>query len=150
MSNLIKHAIKELELIRENNNDPIQISIEKDILEIIDTFSKQHHSGTTANYVINIINKLLQFKPLSPLTGEDWEWTEVSEGIFQKKRDSTVFKQKDRFNGNPYTIEGKIFTNDNGISFFTSSDSFQEITFPYSPKKPEIIYLKGEHNDTTI
>ena len=114
-------------------NDEMQEAICNDALELLKVFSEQGHSGSSAPYLINMLKKLLMFEPLTPLTGEDWEWTEVGEGMFQNKRCSHVFKQPDRFNGQAYDLDGKVFCEPNG-SCFTSSDSRVPITFPYTPK----------------
>jgi len=91
------------------------------------------------------------FEPLVPLTGEDWEWTETSEGVFQNKRCSHVFKQADRFDGQAYDIDGIVFyewherdldPDEPGYpgktrfkSHYTSSESRVPVTFPYTPIK---------------
>lgn len=114
-------------------NDEMQEAICNNVLELLKVFSEQGHSGSSASYLFNMLKKLMMFEPLVPLTGEDWEWTEVGEGVFQNKRCSHVFKQADRFNGQAYDLNGKVFCEPNG-SCFTSSDSCVPITFPYTPK----------------
>ena len=44
-------------------------------------FANEGHSGFSASYAISILTKLMDFKPLSPLTGEDDEWNNISEKI---------------------------------------------------------------------
>ena len=112
--------------------DEMQKLMCKQVLELLDLFSSHGHSGFSAPSAINMFKLLASFEPLKPLTGEEWEWTEVSEGVFQNKRCSHVFKDKDRFNGNAYDIEGKIFREPNGACF-ANKDSCVEITFPYTP-----------------
>ena len=98
------------------------------ILDILRVFSEQGHSGSSAPYVINLFTKLAMFKPISPLTGEDSEWDEISDGIYQNNRASTVFKDHDRV----YDINGKVFREKDGACF-TSSESRVDVTFPYTP-----------------
>ncbi len=105
MNYLLSKAKYELDLLKKEN-EFIPEKIYNDILEV---FSKQNHSIFTAWYPINIINKLLREKNLTPLTGEDDEWIEIGDGEFQNKRDTTVFKNKNRFDGKPYTFEKKYF-----------------------------------------
>lgn len=57
------------------------------------------------------------------------EWTEASEGVFQNRRCSRVFKDAA---GSAYDINGKVFVEPNGVGF-TSSDSRVPVTFPYVP-----------------
>lgn len=142
---MVEHAREELKYLRGEEPDEMQDLIERNIIEIVDTFAKQGHSGSSAAYCIPIINKLLKQEPISPLTGSEDEWTEIGEGVFQNKRFSSVFKDKDRFNGEPYWIEGKIFSDDGGESWFTNSNSFVVIKFPFLPKEPERIFIKGEN-----
>ncbi len=108
----------------------------KAILDLIELFDSQGHSGFSAPYVINAFNRLAMFKPLSPLTGEDDEWIDVGDGLFQNKRYSAVFKDKD---GTAYNIEGKVFSDD-GEVWYTNRDSRVNVTFPYVvPDKPEYL-----------
>lgn len=104
------------------------------VMKMIKLFADEGHSGFSANMAINIFSKLARFEPLTPLTGEDWEWNEVSAGTFQNKRCSHVFKGKD---GKAYDIEGRIFRYPDG-GCFTSGDSRVYVTFPYSPTKEYI------------
>ena len=129
--------------------DEMQELMCKQVLELLDLFSTHGHSGSTAPYAISLFEKLASFKPVTPLTGEDWEWNEICDGrtdgvtVFQNKRASHVFKQSDRFDGQPYDIQGKVFWNwvsypdvDDGKPFkshYTSSDSHVPVTFPYTP-----------------
>ena len=141
MSNLVEYAKDELKRIGMiDSGEPYNDMGTKAILDLIELFSSQNHSGFSAPYVINVFSRLAKFKPLSPLTGEDDEWNEVGD-IFQNKRYSAVFKDKD---GNAYNVEGKVFTDD-GEVWYTCKDSRVNVTFPYVvPDKPEEIYRNEE------
>lgn len=39
-------------------------------LELLDTFSKQGHYGSTGPYVLNMFTKLARYEPISPPTSE--------------------------------------------------------------------------------
>ena len=140
MSNLMDYAKEELTRIGMiGSGEPYNDAISKDILDLIELFASQGHSGFTAPYTINTFARLAMFKPLSPLTGEDDEWKDG-----QNKRYSAVFKDKD---GRAYNIEGKVFTEDGEI-WFTNRDSCVDITFPYTvPEKPEYIYLNNSDKE---
>jgi hypothetical protein len=132
-------------------SDEMQEAICKHVLKLLDVFADEGHSGSSAPYAVNVFQKLAMFEPLVPLTGEDWEWTEVGEGVFQNKRCSRVFKQADRFDGQAYDIDGIVFyewherdldPDETGYlgktrfkSHYTSSDSRVPVTFPYTPIK---------------
>ncbi len=64
-------------------------------LELVKLFAKQGHSGISAGIVRNLFNKLADYKPLSPLTFNDDEWSNEiarSDNVYQNKRNSAVFK----------------------------------------------------------
>lgn len=126
-----------------NYIDEMQAAICEHVLELLRVFSDEGHSGTTAPYTVNMFKKLAMFEPLVPLTGEDWEWNEVGPGTFQNKRCSRVFKQADRFDGQAYDIEGKVFREPNG-SCYTSADSRVPVTFPYTPKTEYVDVIGDE------
>lgn len=140
MSNLVEWAKSELKLIG-GKDDEMQQMINRDILQIVETFSEQGHSGFTAPYAIQMIKRLLNWKPITPLTGENDEWTNVHGDTWQNKRCSAVFR-KGTDNSTAYYIEGKVFSDDGGETWYTSKESFVPITFPYVvPEQPERVIL---------
>ncbi len=144
MSNLYNFAQSELEYAGFSKpNSEYNNALKNDVLELIEVFSNQGHSGFSASIVVDIFSKLASFKPISPLTGEDDEWNEIQEGSFQNKRYSGLFKDKDRFNGQAYDIYGKIFRDPDG-SQWTSADSFVVVDFPYVPKTEIVDVTPGE------
>jgi hypothetical protein len=68
--------------------------IGKAVMELVKVFDRQDHSGFSAQITIKILNRLLRFKPLTPLTGEPDEWIEIGTGEFQNKRSPDVFMDK--------------------------------------------------------
>lgn len=155
MSNLSKHAMMEFRAAKwvdENGkfNDPWQESLCNHVLELLELFSDKGHSGTTAPYTVNMFKTLAMYEPLVPLTGEDWEWNELSyngDMKYQNKRCGHVFKGED---GRAYDIEGKIFyeryIDDEGEDckhHYTCSDSRVYIEFPYTPIR-EYIYRESK------
>jgi len=142
MSNLINHAKEELERAGffSEEKDFYGGMTGRTVLELIECFSKQGHSGMSASIVRQLFNVLSDFKTISPLTGDDSEWNEYSENKFQNKRDSAVFK--DGKNGKVYYIDAIVFRGDSGINF-TGSAKLGEKTitsaqyiksFPFTPK----------------
>ena len=79
MSNLLSHAMDELDRIgmTEDSTDEMNVMMRKHVLHMMQEFANEGHSGFSASYAIGILTKLLDFKPLSPLTGEDDEWVDV-------------------------------------------------------------------------
>lgn len=96
-SNLVQHAIRELDLIGEDENADYDGMIRDAVLEIVRTFSRQGHSGYSAGYTLSLIERLLAFEPLSPLTDDPAEWHHVEEAaagrpdVWQGKRNSAAF-----------------------------------------------------------
>jgi hypothetical protein len=93
-------------------------AIGKAVMELIEVFSNQGHSGMSAPYVVSIFNELANFKPLLPITGKDEEWGNIKdigdgEPYYQNKRCSALFK--DGKNGKPYYIDAIIKRDQNGI-----------------------------------
>lgn len=127
---LVEFAKQELKAIGylDGNNDFYEGMTAKAVLELIELFAKQGHSGMSASLVAGLFGKLAAYKPLSPLTGEDSEWMEVSEGVFQNKRCYSVFKDET----GAYHSEGRVFQHPDGACF-TNGDSRVYITFPYAP-----------------
>lgn len=151
MSALLKWAESELDRLVKDN-DEMQREINKDILDVVKVFSEQGHSGFSASYAINLLNRLLSWKPVTPLTGEESEWGEVrpwNEGnnLQQNLRCSAVFRNNFD-NSTAYYIDGKVFSDDGGRTWFTKGGkgSSVSVTFPYAvPDKPEYIIInEGE------
>lgn len=131
MGNLQDFARKELELAGFFDKDSMYAGmLGEAVMKLIDVFSDEGHSGTSASITVNAFERVARFEPLTPLTGEDDEWNEVTEGMLQNKRCSHVFKK----DGRAYDSEGRVFRQASG-SCFLSRDSFVDITFPYVPKR---------------
>jgi hypothetical protein len=150
----LKYAESELDRIgmTDDSTDEMNLAMRKHILHMIKEFADEGHSGFSASYAIGILTKLLEFKPLTPLTGEDDEWTNVGDRgggdiHYQNKRYSAVFKDS---NGEVYNIDGKVFwewyEGEDGKykSYYTSRDSRVPVTFPYTvPDKPIYEYRES-------
>lgn len=152
MSNILKHAERELTLIGYDDTNQFDKMAKDAILGLIETFAKQGHSGFSGPYVVSIFNKLAKFETLSPLTGEDDEWNDVSDMsgdrkmLLQNTRDSRVFKDEK----GAYFIEAIIWEdiNDDVVSHFTDYDSKRYIkSFPFTPKT---FYIKIDADDNIL
>lgn len=144
MSNLLEHARNELKLIgmTEDADDEMNAAMTKDILQLIEIFSEQGHSGFSANYCISMFEKLARYETIAPLTGEDSEWTDVGayEGrtVYQNKRASNVFKEVNE-NGTSmaYQMERYIFREPDGVCFTRGGEDgsrFYITEWPYTPE----------------
>ena len=137
---LVSYAESELDRIGMTDDDDMNGLMRKHLLHMVHEFSEEGHSGFSASYALQCLEKLLRFKPLSPLTGEDDEWIDVSEisGVphYQNKRCSSVFK--DGKDGEAYDIDGKVFwewiEDEDGNpykSYYTGFESRVPVKFPY-------------------
>lgn len=91
---LVEYAKSELELAGLFDEDSdYDGMIGSAALEIVEVFAKQGHSGGSAFLVTNIVNQLMQFKPLTPLTYNPDEWNHVGSNTWQNRRRSSVFSK---------------------------------------------------------
>lgn len=148
----IEHAKREFlragyKPIEECEEDPDKWS-QKCVLDLLEVFSGQGHSGYSAPFVIDTFKKLANFEPLAPIMCTDDEWNDVShysnevETHFQNIICSSVFK--DGKNGEPYYIDAIIWVDEKNDSFTSSNvlnsknekfSSHQTIKLPFIPKK---------------
>lgn len=152
---LIDYAESELDRVLPEDEDEYNGMMRKHLLHMVKEFADEGHSGFSANYALSCLKKLLDFKPLSPLTGEDDEWGDVSEvsgyTLYQNKRCYSVFKDKD----GAYDIDGKVFwewhvdetTGERFKSHYTNRDSRVPVTFPYDvPNEPIYEYRQSDNS----
>lgn len=124
-SSLIQHAERELKLAGLDQPDADYGGmLAPAVMELITTFSDQGHSGQSAMIVATLFARLVQWRPLSPLTDDPDEWLEVSkemltkaeikEGkrIWQSKRAPACFSRDG----------GKTYKDSEENQFYTSID----------------------------
>lgn len=127
--NLFAHAEHELP---KADGDEMQALMNAQLKELILVFSTHGHSGFSASWARQCLDKLLAYQPLGPLTGEDSEWNEIEPGVFQNNRCGHVFRRADRFDGQAYDLNGKVFREPSGACYI-GKDSMVPIVFPYTP-----------------
>lgn len=98
MSNLVKHAKYELELAGLFDKDSdYNGMIGEAVLELVKAFAKQGHSGFSANWTLDIFDKVARFKPLTPIGKSKDEWLDQSEAsgepMWQNKRRGSTFSR---------------------------------------------------------
>ena len=116
---LIDHAKTELQIagLFDKEGDFYEGMTGKAVMELIEVFSKQGHSGMSASIVADIFKKLANYEPLGPITGKDEEWSDVrdygkGEPWYQNKRYSAIFK--DGKDGRAYSIDAIVKRDQNG------------------------------------
>ncbi|MBR5304910.1 MAG: hypothetical protein IKU37_08820 [Candidatus Gastranaerophilales bacterium] len=90
MSNLLEHAKRELEIAGIKGSE-YDNEVARNVLELIEVFSKQEHSGFSKCAVLQVFNTLVEFKNLKPLSNNPEEWTEVTKGLYISKRNPACF-----------------------------------------------------------
>ena len=163
MGKLEDHARRELELAGWFDEDGFYGGmVGKAVMELIKVFSDQGHSGMSANLCRHLFEKVSAFEPLTPLTGEDDEWNDITEQYFVAKviskgvPDSTepgeIVDLINRDTGpsgiqyqnkrcshvfkdvtGVYDSKGKLFKDKKG-DISQRRESRVYITFPYTPK----------------
>lgn len=124
--------------------DEMQDLMEYYALEVLDVIDNQGHSGFSYGYLMSLLIPLLNDLPITPLTGNEWEWGTMVDKD-QNKRCSRVFRDENR---NAHNIDGRVFSDDGGKTWFGSRDSWKDISFPCMSEdlKPECIILDSEEN----
>jgi hypothetical protein len=72
----------------------IAVCVEK----MVEAFSSFGHSGGSAAMTLAVFDKVIRFKPLTPLTSDPAEWFDVSESMggesmWQNRRSPSVFSK---------------------------------------------------------
>jgi len=141
-SALVRYARRELALVGDQDS-PEQQMANENILQMVSVFANQGNSGFSSNYILRVLDFLLHFMPLLPLTGEDSEWNDLDQddGTDQNNRCSAVFRTN-HDNSTAYYLYGKIFSDDDGETWQRTKDSCIPVVFPYSPPmNPEEVLL---------
>lgn len=91
-SNLVRHAERELRLAGLFDEDSdYNGMLGAATLDIVRVFADQGHSGYSAALVTDLTSRLMRFEPLTPLTSDPAEWMEVTDGLWQSRREPRAF-----------------------------------------------------------
>ena len=134
---ILKYSKHELDLLDDGSEE--QQWVNKDVMDIMEVFSKQGHSGFSAGYVMNLVRKLGDWRPLTPLKGTEDEWflENDEEGSQQNKRCFSVFKEGKLI----YDIDRFSFVDpEHDCSYFHGGLAYS-VKFPYMPKDTYVIHL---------
>jgi hypothetical protein len=72
------------------------------VMELVETHSKQGHSGYSHQLTLEIFNRVVNYKPLSAITNSPDEWMDVGENLWQNKR----------------TRQPSLFSTDSGKTYY--------------------------------
>lgn len=134
---LLDHARRELDLAGIGDEDADYGGMLKDAtLQLVEVFAAQGHSGSSAAMVTELVQRLMRYDILTPLTGEDSEWTDVAEYggdiQWQNNRLSHVFR--DGGDGQAYDIDAIVLIDPQGHRWMGPR---KYIEFPYLPAREE-------------
>jgi hypothetical protein len=116
-SPLVDHARRELALIGEDN------WITDGLCKVVAAFAEMGHSGFSAEHCTAVLEKLLRYQPLSPITDDPAEWIDRAqemggEPFWQNRRDSRAMSTD---GGKTYTlVDEQPQDSDSGQSVHTS------------------------------
>lgn len=158
---LVDHAKVELEIagLLSEEGDFYGGMTGKAVLELMEVFAKQGHSGMSASIVADLFQKLANHKPLGPITGKDEEWILLgysNELKYQNKREYGLFKYSD---GKVTYVSALIKRCPDGVTwsgplYLTREDAINDTNmirssleikeFPFTPKTFYIDVLEEE------
>ena len=141
--NLHEHAVNELSLIDDGSEE--QQWVNKSIINIVDAFADQGHSGFSAKYSLNLLSRLLNFYPINPITDSEDEWGKwhgpEGKKSRQAKRYSALFQDED---GSVYDInriskryEGHMDSSWYGPSYYVKLPYLPNPNLHYTIKVPK-------------
>lgn len=154
MSNIHSHAKREFDILSklatDPNDRPIIEEFREEILALCEKFGNSGQSGGSAPYTANAISqaikKLCLFEPITPITGFDEEWVNVSEygnktdsTLYQNNRESGIFKE----NGKAHYLDAIVWKDTKGHTWGGSAllpdgrrvmGSAEIKDFPFTPK----------------
>lgn len=94
MSNLVAHARRELETAGFFDDDSDYGGMIGDaVVELVEVFAKQGHSGMSASIVLQLFEQVADFKALTPLTTDPDEWVEAYGNSRQNRRQPEAFSE---------------------------------------------------------
>lgn len=97
-SNLIEHAKREMRLAGLYDADSDYGGrIPEAVLRVLRPFAEDRHSGGSAWLVTQVLERLMRYKTLTPITSDPQYWHDVSdmsgEPMWQSTRDPACFSQ---------------------------------------------------------
>lgn len=95
---LVSHTKNELQLAGYfDKGEDYGGRMGENVLQLMEAFAKQGHSGYSAQVCLALFEKLARFKTLTPLTSDPSEWEDrtamSSSPLWQNKRDFSYFSK---------------------------------------------------------
>lgn len=129
-NNLYQHAVRELKLAGMGDSDSdYGGALNSPVLDIVKVFCEQNHSGGSAACTIGMLEKLLRFENLTPITDNPEDWENINnKGFFKDKFIKDIWQCK----RNP-----ALFSNDGGKTYYSVNDKERKLlnSEKYDPNK---------------
>ena len=161
---MVSHARYELELLEsaaaKDSDDPegslkMQKQVTADVMEIVETLSKQGHSGGSIGYILSLARTCVLQQNISPLQGDwtEWFYHGLDMGdMYQNVRNGAVFKEGET--GRAYYLDGYVCVDPNGGKSTGGCTPKCYIEFPYTPSTKYMPRLnlipRAEGDDTEL
>lgn len=137
MSELLAHALREFRLGGlYSGTDEASDRLVSDLTALISIFSQQGHSDSSRAMTLHLFDRLVNFYPLTPLTGRDEEWNQIADYLWQNKRFSAVFKNSTSAWDN---ARRTVYVYPDGMAVTRSDEEVPYIQFPYMPQIPPMV-----------
>lgn len=76
------------------------------VMKLVEAFASEGHSGMSASMTVAILEKLLRFEPLTPLTYEPGEWNHIAD---EMAGDPPLWQNRRKFD---------VFSHDHGATWY--------------------------------
>ena len=151
---ILTHAAREVSKLHDFDTE-LQTKLNWDVLSVVNTLNNSGYLNPERNlsgYIVNLLGRLLSFKPATELTGADEEWTILSEEctpevlVMYNKRCPSVIKRI--INNNAETAEvvdydAVVISSDGGLTWWDKENCYALVQFPYLPSiAPSKLYVK--------
>jgi hypothetical protein len=148
MSNLILHLERELRCAGLlSGTNPREDKLVDDLRGIIKVIEAQDHSGGSLFTTLQFIDRLINLKPLTPLTGrpDEWDVVEADDTVVKiNKRCPTVMVLKD---GSVVDVGmHPVYIDPDGLATTRSDGPLPPVAFPYMPGFPPTIAVDANGN----
>lgn len=91
---LVEHAEREMRLAGLYDADADYGGlIPEAVMALVRAHAEQGHSGFSHGLTLAVFNKVVNYKPLTPIGSTPDEWIEVGEGVWQNRRASSFFSK---------------------------------------------------------
>lgn len=141
MSDMRTWARREVEIVSKEENAYVAACCQS-ALKAFESICEDGHSGMSISCTKNILVRLIEGKPLTPITEENADWVKIANTEYQSRRMSSLFKTIKSDGSIEYRDINRVVGTykDSNICFYNGCicrviDELYPITLPYYPTK---------------